>query len=151
MLIYFLFVLCKSVLNLTDRMADYMKFQGESASLTAPSLAISMINVDQSEFSGLTFGVSSISSNMIPKVRLSKGYVIIGASHFIYKLLLWTGKVRYPWQIKGLFMFFLISQTHSTKLLKDNFCCIYDFEKPGNAGKRFNKQTWPGLKHLWHV
>lgn len=65
-----------------------MKFQGESASLTAPSLALSMINVDQSEFSGLTFGVSSISSNLIPKVRLSESYAIIGAVHFTYKLLL---------------------------------------------------------------
>ncbi|XP_053179621.1 adhesion G-protein coupled receptor G4 [Scomber japonicus] len=63
------------VLNLTDRMGNNMKFQGESASLTAPSLALSMINVDQSEFSGLTFGVSSISSNLIPKIFVNQSFI----------------------------------------------------------------------------
>ncbi|CAK6964668.1 adhesion G-protein coupled receptor G4 [Scomber scombrus] len=63
------------VLNLTDRMGHNMKFQGESASLTAPSLALSMINVDQSEFSGLTFGVFSISSNLIPKIFVNQSFI----------------------------------------------------------------------------
>lgn len=59
-----------------------MNFQGESISLTAPSLALSMINVDSEEFSGITFGVSSISSNLDPKVRLSACYAMIGGSTF---------------------------------------------------------------------
>lgn len=46
-----------------------MDFQGESVSVTAPSLALSMINADTDRFSGLTFGASSVSSVLIPKVR----------------------------------------------------------------------------------
>ncbi|KAM7389251.1 hypothetical protein PAMP_023241 [Pampus punctatissimus] len=52
-------------------MGDNMNFQGKYTSLTAPSLALSMINVDPDEFSGLTFGVSSIASNLDPKDPLT--------------------------------------------------------------------------------
>ncbi|XP_038556127.1 adhesion G-protein coupled receptor G2 isoform X2 [Micropterus salmoides] len=63
------------VLNLTDRIGDKMDFQGESASLTAPLLALSMINVDPDEFSGLTFSVTSISSNLNPEIFLNQSFV----------------------------------------------------------------------------
>eukprot|EP00064_Thunnus_orientalis_P005359 superscaffoldBa00000519_g5373 len=59
------------VLHLTDRMGANMNFQGDSVNLTAPSLALSMINVDTDEFSGLTFGVSFSSSNLVPKDPLT--------------------------------------------------------------------------------
>lgn len=51
-----------------------MDFQSESVSLTAPSMALSMINVDPDGFSGLTFGVSSSSSLLNPKVKCYECY-----------------------------------------------------------------------------
>ncbi|XP_067375708.1 adhesion G-protein coupled receptor G6 isoform X2 [Channa argus] len=63
------------VLNLTDRMGDTMDFQSESVSLTAPSLALSIINVDPNGFAGLTFGVSSISSLLNPKTFVNQSFV----------------------------------------------------------------------------
>uniref|UniRef100_A0A4W6EDU5 Adhesion G protein-coupled receptor G4a n=1 Tax=Lates calcarifer TaxID=8187 RepID=A0A4W6EDU5_LATCA len=64
-----------NILNLTDRMGDNMDFQGESVSVTAPSLALSMINADTDRFSGLTFGASSVSSVLIPKTFVNKSFV----------------------------------------------------------------------------
>ncbi|XP_044061882.1 adhesion G-protein coupled receptor G4 isoform X2 [Siniperca chuatsi] len=63
------------ILNLTDRMGNNMDFQDESVSLTAPSLALSMINVDPDEFQGLTFSVTSISSILNPKIFLNQSFV----------------------------------------------------------------------------
>lgn len=80
------FVFGKSVLNLTERMADKMDFQDESVSLTAPLLALSAINVDPDEFNGFTFGVSSVSSDLNPKVRHYK--CNNGGSIFTYGLFL---------------------------------------------------------------
>lgn len=45
-----------------------MDFEDESVSITAPLLALAMINVVPDGFAGLTFGVSSVSSNLTPKV-----------------------------------------------------------------------------------
>lgn len=45
-----------------------MDFEDESVSITAPLLALAMINVVPDEFAGLTFGVSSVPSNLTPKV-----------------------------------------------------------------------------------
>lgn len=53
-------------------MGDNMDFQHESVSLTAPLLALSMVNVDPDEFSGLTFGVSAVSPILNPQVRRYK-------------------------------------------------------------------------------
>lgn len=61
----------KRVLNLTEKMANNMDFLDESVSITAPLLALSMVNTDLDDFSGLTFGVSSISSSLTPEVRPS--------------------------------------------------------------------------------
>ncbi|TKS72207.1 G-protein coupled receptor G4 [Collichthys lucidus] len=63
------------VLNLTERMADKMDFQDESVSLTAPLLALSAINVDPDEFNGFTFGVSSVSSDLNPKIFLDPNFL----------------------------------------------------------------------------
>lgn len=63
------FVFGKSILNLTEKMGDNIELQNGSLSLTAPSVALSMINVDPDEFDGLTFGVSSVSPEANPKVR----------------------------------------------------------------------------------
>ncbi|KAM3867020.1 adhesion G-protein coupled receptor G6 [Diretmus argenteus] len=67
--------LANIVLNLTERIGDNMDFRGESVSITAPSLAFSMINVDPGEFNGLTFGVSSFSSGLDPKIFINRSFV----------------------------------------------------------------------------
>lgn len=61
----------KRVLGLTERMASNMDFLDETVSITAPLLALSMLNVDSDDFGGLTFGVSCISSSLKPEVRPS--------------------------------------------------------------------------------
>lgn len=67
-----MFFLLQSVLDLTDRMGNSMEFQGEIANIKAPALALSMIDVDPDEFSGLTFGVS-LTATMNPEVRRHDG------------------------------------------------------------------------------
>ncbi|KAG7518985.1 adhesion G-protein coupled receptor G4-like isoform X1 [Solea senegalensis] len=62
------------VLNLTETMGDNMIIQSESESVTAPSLAISMVNADAENFKGLTFGVSSISPLLVPQTFLNHSY-----------------------------------------------------------------------------
>lgn len=63
----------KSVLNLTDTMGNNMEFEEESVNLTAPLLAMSMIDTGSDTFTGLTFGVSDISADFTPQVRLASG------------------------------------------------------------------------------
>ncbi|XP_023277381.1 adhesion G-protein coupled receptor G4-like isoform X1 [Seriola lalandi dorsalis] len=63
------------VLNLTDKMGNNMDFLGESVTLTAPSLALSMINTDSDGFTGLTFGVSFDSSLLIPNTFVNQSFV----------------------------------------------------------------------------
>ncbi|XP_061644216.1 adhesion G-protein coupled receptor G4 [Phyllopteryx taeniolatus] len=61
-----------SVLTLTDKMGNTMDFPSDSLSLTAPSLALSMIDVDPEGFEGLTFSASSISSIQEPNVFVNQ-------------------------------------------------------------------------------
>ncbi|KAM9795121.1 adhesion G-protein coupled receptor G2 [Neosynchiropus ocellatus] len=63
------------VLNMTENLGDSMEFQGESLSVTAPTLAVSMVNTDREGFKGLTFGVSSISAALEPQVFVDPGLV----------------------------------------------------------------------------
>ncbi|XP_041845968.1 adhesion G-protein coupled receptor G4 [Melanotaenia boesemani] len=63
-----------NLLDLTDRMGNNMEFQSEYASLTAPALALSMVNVDPGDFNGLTFGVS-LSSTVNPEVFVNQSFV----------------------------------------------------------------------------
>ncbi|XP_035802538.2 adhesion G-protein coupled receptor G4 isoform X2 [Amphiprion ocellaris] len=63
------------VLSLTERIGDTMDFQGESASFTAPSLALSLVNVDPDNFRGLTFSVSSASDTTNPEIFVDQGFV----------------------------------------------------------------------------
>ncbi|KAL3044649.1 hypothetical protein OYC64_013021 [Pagothenia borchgrevinki] len=62
------------VLNLTDRMANNMDFPDESVSITAPLLALSLINVNRNKFSGLTFGVSSVSPTLNPEIFVNQNF-----------------------------------------------------------------------------
>ncbi|XP_055368222.1 adhesion G-protein coupled receptor G4 [Betta splendens] len=63
-----------AVLNMTNKMGDTMDFQSESVSLTAPSMALSMVNVDPVGFGGLTFGVTS-SSQLGPSTFVNQSFV----------------------------------------------------------------------------
>ncbi|KAM9835495.1 adhesion G-protein coupled receptor G2 isoform 2-T2 [Syngnathus typhle] len=63
-----------SVLNLTDKMGNKMDFPNESLSLTAPSVALSMIDVNREGFNGLTFRVVSKSSIQNPNVLINQSY-----------------------------------------------------------------------------
>lgn len=47
-----------------------MDILGMSESITAPTLALSLCNVDTEGFHGLTFGISSVSANLEPEVGL---------------------------------------------------------------------------------
>ncbi|KAF3838601.1 hypothetical protein F7725_010369 [Dissostichus mawsoni] len=62
------------VLNLTDRMANNMDFPDESVSITAPLLALALINVNRNKFSGLTFGVSSVSPTLNPEIFVNQNF-----------------------------------------------------------------------------
>ncbi|XP_061542585.1 adhesion G-protein coupled receptor G2 [Phycodurus eques] len=61
-----------SILTLTDKMGNTMDFPSDSLSLTAPSLALSMIDVDPEGFEGLTFSAFSISSIQEPNVFVNQ-------------------------------------------------------------------------------
>ncbi|XP_061755989.1 adhesion G-protein coupled receptor G2 [Nerophis ophidion] len=63
-----------SVLSMTDRMGNTMDFPGESLSLTAPSLALAMIDVLPHGFGGLTFGASSTTSFQEPNVFVNRSF-----------------------------------------------------------------------------
>ncbi|KAK7922493.1 hypothetical protein WMY93_009395 [Mugilogobius chulae] len=67
--------LSNDVLDLTSKMGDTMDFQGTAESITAPSLALSVCNVETEGFSGLTFGVSSVSTNLEPQVFVDQKFV----------------------------------------------------------------------------
>lgn len=48
-----------------------MEFEEESVNLTVPLFAMSMIDTDSDPFTGLTFGVSAVSADLTPQVRLA--------------------------------------------------------------------------------
>lgn len=50
-----------------------MSFEEESVNLTLPLIAMSMIDADSDKFAGLTFGVSALSADLTPQVRLALG------------------------------------------------------------------------------
>lgn len=51
-------------------MGNKMNFEEESVDITVPLMAMSMVNADADKFTGLTFGVSVISADLAPQVRL---------------------------------------------------------------------------------
>lgn len=60
---------CGRVLSITDLMGDRTVFTGDAHNMTAPSLALQLINPDTSQFHGLTFEVSSLQNDSTPEVR----------------------------------------------------------------------------------
>ncbi|XP_062332900.1 adhesion G-protein coupled receptor G2 [Osmerus eperlanus] len=63
------------ILNLIESVGNKMFFSGESANVTVPSLAVSMVNVDPDQFHGLTFGVSSFSTGLVPEIFVNQSFV----------------------------------------------------------------------------
>ncbi|KAL1266599.1 hypothetical protein QQF64_002274 [Cirrhinus molitorella] len=62
-----------SILNITESVGDQMfGFPGESLSLTASALAISVVNIDQGNFHNLTFGVSSTNKGLNPEIYINR-------------------------------------------------------------------------------
>ncbi|KAG7465115.1 hypothetical protein MATL_G00172740 [Megalops atlanticus] len=60
------------ILNITDSIGDKILFDGVSHNITAPSLALALVNVNSTQFAGLTFGVSSFSHGLDPKVFINQ-------------------------------------------------------------------------------
>ncbi|XP_063046858.1 adhesion G-protein coupled receptor G4 [Engraulis encrasicolus] len=63
------------ILGLTDSVGDTMNFTGEAHGMTAPSLALQLVSVNASRFLGLTFGVSSFTSNNSPEIFMNETFV----------------------------------------------------------------------------
>lgn len=64
-------------------MGHNVDFQDKSMSLTAPSLALSLVNVNPNAFSGLTFGVTTESPTNHPQVRHIEPYNRGGIKKFM--------------------------------------------------------------------
>lgn len=71
------------LLRLTSKMGDTMDFEGMVESITAPALALSLCNVEKERFSGLTFGVSSVSASLEPEVFVDQAFVSDGIPNSI--------------------------------------------------------------------
>ncbi|XP_064829807.1 adhesion G-protein coupled receptor G4-like [Oncorhynchus masou masou] len=63
------------ILGITDSIGDQMDFPEESLNVTVTSLALSMINVDPEQFQGLTFGVSSFSTGLVPETYVNQTFL----------------------------------------------------------------------------
>ncbi|KAJ8407194.1 hypothetical protein AAFF_G00288700 [Aldrovandia affinis] len=68
------------ILIITDDIGDKMSFPGHCHNITAPSLALSLINVNPSQFDGLTFGVSSFSQGLEPKIFINEEFLDDGVA-----------------------------------------------------------------------
>ncbi|XP_016423388.1 adhesion G-protein coupled receptor G2-like [Sinocyclocheilus rhinocerous] len=62
------------ILSITDLMGDRTVFEGDAHNMTAPSLALQLINPDTSQFHGLTFEVSSLLNDSTPEIFYDKNF-----------------------------------------------------------------------------
>ncbi|CAM4613824.1 unnamed protein product [Leuciscus chuanchicus] len=62
------------VLYITDLMGDRTVFAGDAHNMTAPSLALQLINPDTSQFHGLTFEVSSLQNDSTPEIFYDENF-----------------------------------------------------------------------------
>ncbi|KAG5853071.1 hypothetical protein ANANG_G00069230 [Anguilla anguilla] len=60
------------ILNITGSIGDKVLCDGSAYNTTTPSLALSLVNVNSSQFDGLTFGVSSFSHGLDPKIYINE-------------------------------------------------------------------------------
>lgn len=66
-------------------MGNNMDFQEESVGITAPLLAMFLVNTDPDEFNGLTFGVAS-SSHLNPEVKTASITLLHGVQGKYYSM-----------------------------------------------------------------
>ncbi|XP_026135220.1 adhesion G-protein coupled receptor G4 [Carassius auratus] len=64
------------ILSITDLMGDRTVFEGDAHNMTAPSLALQLINPDTSQFHGLTFEVSSLLNDSTPEIFYDKNFTV---------------------------------------------------------------------------
>nr|XP_021336868.1 adhesion G-protein coupled receptor G4 isoform X1 [Danio rerio] len=62
------------ILSITDLMGDRTVFAGDAHNMTAPSLALQLINPDTSQFHGLTFEVSSVQNDGTPEIFYDENF-----------------------------------------------------------------------------
>ncbi|XP_066570730.1 adhesion G-protein coupled receptor G6-like [Amia ocellicauda] len=60
------------ILEVTDTLGNKLIFDGMSLNVSSPMLALSILNVDPTDFNGMAFGVSSFSEGINPEVPLHK-------------------------------------------------------------------------------
>ncbi|KAJ8396518.1 hypothetical protein AAFF_G00018240 [Aldrovandia affinis] len=60
------------ILSIMEDIGDKMSFSGESYNMTAPSLAIALVNIDPGQFFGITFGVNSASQDLNPEIFINE-------------------------------------------------------------------------------
>ncbi|XP_051506022.1 adhesion G-protein coupled receptor G2 [Myxocyprinus asiaticus] len=65
------------ILSITDRMGDRTEFTEAEHNMTAPSLALQLINLDTSQFQGLTFGVSSFQTGLTPEIFFAQNFLVL--------------------------------------------------------------------------
>ncbi|XP_073342675.1 adhesion G-protein coupled receptor G2 [Pagrus major] len=136
-----------SILNMTEEMGNNMDFQDESVNVTAPSLALSMINVYPDEFKGLTFGVSSFSSNLTPEIFLDQTFVSDPSPDTVATISLPSALHDHllPGRMSASINNSLVSNLkdpvvvtfnhHKSKQPKDKVHCMFwDFQKNGGQG-----------------
>ncbi|XP_076148909.1 adhesion G protein-coupled receptor G4a [Alosa pseudoharengus] len=63
------------ILGVTESVGDKMDFNGETHNLIVPSMALQLVNVNSSQFRGLTFGVSSFTSDNSPQIFVNETFV----------------------------------------------------------------------------
>ncbi|XP_062380304.1 adhesion G-protein coupled receptor G4 [Sardina pilchardus] len=63
------------ILEVTESVGDKMDFNGETHNMTVPAMALQLVNVNSSQFRGLTFGVSSFASDNSPQIFVNETFV----------------------------------------------------------------------------
>ncbi|XP_048086605.1 adhesion G-protein coupled receptor G4 isoform X2 [Alosa alosa] len=63
------------ILGVIESVGDQMDFNGETHNMTVPSMALQLVNVNSSQFRGLTFGVSSFTSDNSPQIFVNETFV----------------------------------------------------------------------------
>ncbi|XP_061089978.1 adhesion G-protein coupled receptor G6-like [Conger conger] len=116
------------ILNITDKVGDRILYNASSHNITTPSLVLSLVNVNSSQFDGLTFGVSSFTHGLDPKEPESKLELythVVSAS-----ITNTTGDIK---DLENLVRVTL--HHHTPNVHNDKVECVYwNFRSNGNRG-----------------
>ncbi|MGH0172640.1 UNVERIFIED_CONTAM: hypothetical protein FKN15_063566 [Acipenser sinensis] len=72
------------ILEITESIGNTMSFDGESVSITSPMLALTVLNINSSQFDGLAFGVTSFIQGHDPQMKKESRAVtaqVLAAGH----------------------------------------------------------------------